>query len=324
MKVSIIIISYNEKQYLLDSIDSCLRQTLFQDNLDCEIIIGDDGSTDGSIEQIEIIKNKYPKLIRSFVMDRDEQDVIASIRVSNLLKRAFSIATGEYFQILSADDILLDPEKISESVRFLESHPKYASCYTNYKHFWDAGKEKHLKTYTNQFSNLVLWVSEYRHISCYVFRKQVLDHLLNRYCDDLGMIYSCLVCGKARHIARVSFGYRQRDKSIVHLNGQIDNSITDLLLLQDIMNKGKWKIVSVGKFYCSLHTVKIYRRQLKENKYQKYMKESRRFQYNILELLAQYDSLNLSEKIKVDCLIYVAFVINVVFRIFHKVELLTR
>ena len=59
MKVSIIIVSYNEKKYLMDALDSCLRQTLFQDDVDCEIIIGDDGSTDGSIEQIEIIKELY-------------------------------------------------------------------------------------------------------------------------------------------------------------------------------------------------------------------------------------------------------------------------
>ena len=43
-----IIVSYNEKEYLPQAIDNCLNQ-MFQD---LEIIVGDDGSTDGSYELI--------------------------------------------------------------------------------------------------------------------------------------------------------------------------------------------------------------------------------------------------------------------------------
>ena len=57
IKISIILVSYNEKQYLIDALESCIKQ-----NIECnyEIIIGDDGSDDGSIDIIKEYKSRYP------------------------------------------------------------------------------------------------------------------------------------------------------------------------------------------------------------------------------------------------------------------------
>lgn len=48
-RVSMLIISYNEKEYLSQAVNSALMQSYANK----EIIIGDDGSKDGSIELIE-------------------------------------------------------------------------------------------------------------------------------------------------------------------------------------------------------------------------------------------------------------------------------
>ncbi len=65
--VSVVIISYNEAEYLKQAIDSCLKQTY--DNI--EIIIGDDGSTDSSMEIINHYVKCYPEKIKSFIMERN-------------------------------------------------------------------------------------------------------------------------------------------------------------------------------------------------------------------------------------------------------------
>ena len=79
MKLSVVIISYNEKQYLSDAIKSCLAQN-FDGSF--EIIIGDDGSSDGSIELITEFAAQYPDTITWFTMERlDAVDVIPSLRV---------------------------------------------------------------------------------------------------------------------------------------------------------------------------------------------------------------------------------------------------
>ena len=78
-KVSVIIVSYNEKDYLPEAINSCLMQAYD----DYEIIIGDDGSSDGSIELIEKYAAEYPNKIRFFIQDRKigPEGVIPSVRV---------------------------------------------------------------------------------------------------------------------------------------------------------------------------------------------------------------------------------------------------
>ena len=58
MMLSIIIPVYNTEQYLSESVHS----VLLQDNLELEIILVNDGSTDGSGELCERIAHDYPQV----------------------------------------------------------------------------------------------------------------------------------------------------------------------------------------------------------------------------------------------------------------------
>lgn len=116
VKVSIVIVSYNEKSYLQQAIESCLNED-YEDEF--EIIIGDDGSNDGSIDIIQQYATQYPDKIRYFVMDRtDVVDIIPSIRASNVIKTAFSKSDGEYLMVMSADDLIVDKSKIKRQIVF--------------------------------------------------------------------------------------------------------------------------------------------------------------------------------------------------------------
>lgn len=112
MYITVVIISYNEKEYLEQAVNSCISQKI-NDNCKLEIIIGNDGSNDGSIELIENLKKKYPNIINYFANSRNkEEKYVPSIRVSNVIKKALEISKGDYLQILSCDDILCDDENI--------------------------------------------------------------------------------------------------------------------------------------------------------------------------------------------------------------------
>lgn len=90
MKFSIIIPSYEQKDFLPDAIESALAQTY----KDIEVIVIDDGSTDGSLE----IAQKYPvKVIKQ------SNRGLAAARNTGIMN-----ATGDYILPLDADDILLD------------------------------------------------------------------------------------------------------------------------------------------------------------------------------------------------------------------------
>ena len=51
--VSIIILSFNGRRFIADTIDSCLKQTYAK----IEVVVIDDGSTDGSKELLLSYKN---------------------------------------------------------------------------------------------------------------------------------------------------------------------------------------------------------------------------------------------------------------------------
>lgn len=87
MKVSIIIPSYGQQEYIADAIESALAQTVR-----CEVVVVDDGSPDNSKE---IAKNYPVKLISQI------NKGLPSARNTGIMN-----ATGEYILPLDADDIL--------------------------------------------------------------------------------------------------------------------------------------------------------------------------------------------------------------------------
>jgi len=107
MKVSIVTISYNQAQYLERAICSVLNQ----DYPHIEYIIVDPGSNDGSREIIE----KYRDQIDHVIFEKDEGP-------ADGLNKGFSVATGDIYGYINADDALL-PGAVSIAVSVLRENP---------------------------------------------------------------------------------------------------------------------------------------------------------------------------------------------------------
>ena len=268
-RLSIIIVSYNERQYLSEAIESCLQQ----DVSDYEIIIGDDGSIDGSISLIKEYQEIYPNIIKYFVMERNtNEDIIPSIRASNVIKRALTIAEGKYLLFMSGDDVILGKERLSKQTTFLENNSDYVGCYSNYNYLWPDGKNQIVVTSTCLLRS-VLWALEYIHISCFVLRRDVINNVLNHFCDDTGMLFSIVKTGRVKHIQMEGFAYRQRENSIMHETDKMERNLLELLLYQDILtvHSGKrFRFSSLSRFYDALFYVSEHKELLKEQRYRKY------------------------------------------------------
>ena len=131
--VSIIIPTYNCRRWLGEAIDSALKQTYRH----CEIIVVDDGSTDGTGDWVQ---GQYGERIRYHWQPNGG---VARARNTGL-----GLAQGAYIQWLDADDRIA-PEKIATHVAYLEQHPECAAVYCHTLQFnavqpeemWDfAGK----------------------------------------------------------------------------------------------------------------------------------------------------------------------------------------
>jgi glycosyltransferase involved in cell wall biosynthesis len=106
MFVSILIPCRNSERWVAETIESALAQTWSEK----EVIVVDDGSTDGSLEAI-----------RSFG-DRIRWETGPNRGGNAARNRLLELARGEWLQYLDADDYLL-PDKLAQQIDFLGVHP---------------------------------------------------------------------------------------------------------------------------------------------------------------------------------------------------------
>lgn len=114
-KVSVIIISYNFSKFIEDSLASVLNQTY--PNL--EIIVCDDGSTDGTQQIVRSFADQHPHII-PLLSDRNNG-------LCQNINRGLDRFEGEYVALLSGDD-LMRPNKIIKQVEFLDRHKDCGLC----------------------------------------------------------------------------------------------------------------------------------------------------------------------------------------------------
>lgn len=103
--VSVVIPVHQGERFLADAIDSALAQTYRP----IEIIVVDDGSTDGSGD----VARRYPE-VRLLTQEQAGPSAARNA--------AFAVMSGEYVALLDADDIW-NPDKLDLQVGHLESNP---------------------------------------------------------------------------------------------------------------------------------------------------------------------------------------------------------
>lgn len=116
--VSVIMLTYNHKDYIKTALDSVLSQ---KTSCSFEILVSDDASTDGTDEIVLEYAKKYPGLIRAFIREKN----LGSVKNGYLTAKA---ARGRYLTTCEGDDFWTDPEKIQKQFEFMNEHPQYSGC----------------------------------------------------------------------------------------------------------------------------------------------------------------------------------------------------
>jgi glycosyltransferase involved in cell wall biosynthesis len=107
-EVSVVMRTYNVAAYISDALESALNQSLRS----IEVIVADDGSTDGTLELVRGFRDPRIRLIES-----PHQGASAALNVGAAL------AQGEFIALLDADD-LWSSDKLARHVAFLRDHPE--------------------------------------------------------------------------------------------------------------------------------------------------------------------------------------------------------
>ncbi|HEY8223912.1 MAG TPA: glycosyltransferase, partial [Pyrinomonadaceae bacterium] len=118
--VSVIIPAFNSGEYIVEAIESTLRQTYPS----VEIIVVDDGSTDDTRERLsDLIANQQIRYVR-----QDNKGLSAARNTG------IRLAGGKYLQFLDADD-LIEPTKLEKQVALLERATDPSICGCDFRHF---------------------------------------------------------------------------------------------------------------------------------------------------------------------------------------------
>lgn len=123
--VSIIIPVYNKVGFVGKTMDSALEQTYSK----IELVLINDGSTDGSLAVLQEYADRFPEFVK--LIDSENKGV------SGATNLGIQAAKGEYIQFLDADD-LMSSDKIERQIQLLSGkRPEtLASCeWVNFREF---------------------------------------------------------------------------------------------------------------------------------------------------------------------------------------------
>ena len=105
---------YNCEATLAEAIDSILNQTY----TNWELIMCDDGSTDGTLKVAQEYQKKYPDKIKVIKNEKNSG-------LNKTLNHCLKYADGDYIARMDGDDISL-PARFEKEAKFLDENPEYA------------------------------------------------------------------------------------------------------------------------------------------------------------------------------------------------------
>jgi glycosyltransferase involved in cell wall biosynthesis len=132
-RVSVIIPFLNAERFLVEAIENVLAQTYS----DWELMLVDDGSTDGSTRIAHFYAEKYPGQVRYL-----EHEEHRSLGMSTSRNLGIRHCKGRYVAFLDSDDVWL-PHKLERQVAIMESEPRASMVYglSQYWYSWTGDAE---------------------------------------------------------------------------------------------------------------------------------------------------------------------------------------
>jgi glycosyltransferase involved in cell wall biosynthesis len=159
-KVSICIPTYSRKNYLKETLESVFAQIY----KDYEVVVVDDGSTDGTDQMIK--QRNYP--LRYFWQENQGEPVARN--------KLIDLAEGEYITFIDSDDLLL-PYAVEELMNLVEYKGSDVVAYSSYIGIDERGTEVKRKPHKLPSGHIAADLFEYIYVhSCgTICRKKLLE-----------------------------------------------------------------------------------------------------------------------------------------------------
>lgn len=213
--VSVIVLTYNQAATALRAVESV---TVIS-GADCEVIVSDDGSTDGTRELLESYDKDNPGRIR--LLPRHD-----NMGLTDNYFYALSHCRGRYITDLAGDDLRISPESITRFASILDARPEAVAVSTR----WVSGGAicGCVETDVDRREMMVRLLSfakpQPMMLSAMIYRKPVIDEAILRErtmvwndrfgCEDLPLMMALLSAGQIIYRPEVTVEYSPANDSI--------------------------------------------------------------------------------------------------------------
>ncbi|MCP5110273.1 MAG: glycosyltransferase family 2 protein, partial [bacterium] len=178
--LSILVPLYNEEEFILPLLERVVNAPL-PSGMEREIIVVDDGSSDGSVEEVEVARQRWPDVIR-LVRHEQNRGKGAAVRT------AIAEARGE-FSIIQDADLEYDPQEYIHILKPLvegKADAVYGSRFMvagerRVLYFWHSLANKILTTFCNVAADLNLTDIETCYKACRTALLQSIPIRSNRF-----------------------------------------------------------------------------------------------------------------------------------------------
>ena len=317
MKVSFLVTYYNQEQYVRQSLDSILA---IEKACDWEILIGDDGSSDGTVGIVQKYIDRDSEHIHLYIMPRDPERTYDPVRRAsenrlNLLEHC----TGDCFCILDGDDFYMDTSFVPDAVQVMEAHSEVSFVAFGYSYFRDgAYEEKLLPVAGDQLLDTEAFLrSMYTPGGAGVHRlswgKERIEFIrkLGSF-DDQDLFMNSLHYGGIWYISRSIYAYRQVGESIYSRMKMMERAVLNVWGM-DIaleLTHRAWPDALLERYGYSVILMYANRKRLRERlgeeKFRRYLESSERLKESVCHDLLVYDQLGSDDKKRVRNLTYAA------------------
>ncbi|MEK7719470.1 MAG: glycosyltransferase [Bacteroidota bacterium] len=200
-RLTVIMPAYNAEKFLEESISSILNQSF----PDFELLIGDDGSTDRTLEIIRSLSDKR------IIVIRNEKN----LGIPYTLNRLIKASRGEYIARQDSDDISL-PKRLEKQVAFLDKSPGIGLCGTQIT--WFGSKRKRIRV-PLQDEDIKASMLVFNPICqpTIMFRKSCLTEYYDQtleVAEDYALCYELSKETKLANLSDVLLKYRWHENSI--------------------------------------------------------------------------------------------------------------
>ena len=148
--VSIFMLTYNQENFIAQTIDSILMQ---QTNFLYQLVIGEDNSADSTYLICKAYAEKHPEKIKLL------EPLGKNIGLIKNYFRTIKECTGKYIAICDGDDYWIDEFKLQKQVDFLERNKEYSIIYTDFNKLYPNGDIKKavhsFEETTSDFTDLI-------------------------------------------------------------------------------------------------------------------------------------------------------------------------